>query len=631
MKDINEIKLAGSISMLEEEEQLKLFAQQEANLKYPRRGKRSISKVTYKLSMPSMSTSKTMQKIRSESTSLEIKFEQALIRERISYCKATQLIETVEGNPDFIIPRYRIAIFCDGDFWHGHNFDKEKIKNNNEFWTAKIERNILRDSEVTYDLKKADWKVFRFWGHEINSDVDTCINQIKIYIDKNFPKKNHLFTFIDLFAGIGGFRIPLEELGGKCLGFSEIDNNAIETYKNNFFGLKNSDEIELGSITNLGKLPFEGVDLIVGGVPCQSWSVAGKMRGFDDPRGKLWNDSIRLIELNKPKAFIFENVKGLIDPRNKANLDLIVESLENLEYKVKFRLLNSYDFGLPQNRERILIVGIKKEFVLDKPFVFPKPNNRKSYLYEIFDGFDGKTLDIKKKTFDPREIFGEKIPMGRNRFQKINEFNDFFIFCDTRNGHTTIHSWDMIRTSKREKEICMTILKNRRKKIYGCADGNPLTFKQLSSLIPNLKEKELKSLVEKKILKYIDNQGYVFVNSKNSSGINGIYRIYLPHSNIFSTLTATGTKDVIALKNIHATSPMEYKKVFLEEIIKPRMYRQISSKEAGKLQGFPNWFAVHKDEKIAKKQFGNAVSTTVIYNLAQSIINTGIFRTPKNE
>ena len=631
MKDINEIKLVDSISTLEEEEQLKLFAQQEANLKYPRRGKRSISKVTYKLSKPSLSTSKTMQKIHSESTSLENKFEQTLIRERISYCKATQLIENVEGNPDFIIPRYRIAIFCDGDFWHGHNFDREKITNNNEFWTAKIERNILRDSEVTYGLKKADWKVFRFWEHEINSDVDACIDQIKTYINKNFPEGNYLFTFVDLFAGIGGFRIPLEELGGKCLGFSEIDNNAIETYKNNFFGFKNSDEIELGSITNLGKLPFEGVDLIVGGVPCQSWSVAGKMRGFDDPRGKLWNDSIRLIELNKPKAFIFENVKGLIDPRNKANLDLIVESLENMGYKAKFKLLNSYDFGLPQNRDRILIVGIKKELVLDKPFVFPKPNKKKSYLYEIFDGFDGKTLDIKKKTFDPREIFGEKIPMGRNRFQKINEFNDFFIFCDTRNGHTTIHSWDMIRTSKREKEICMTILKNRRKKIYGHADGNPLTFQQLSSLIPNLKEEELKSLVEKKILKYIDNQCYVFVNSKNSSGINGIYRIYLPHSNIFSTLTATGTKDVIALKNIHAKSPVEYKKVFLEQIIKPRKYRQISSKEAGKLQGFPNWFAVHKDEKIAKKQFGNAVSTTVIYNLAQSIINTGIFRTPQNE
>jgi DNA (cytosine-5)-methyltransferase 1 len=631
MKNINEINLTDSISTLEEEEQLRLFAQQDSNLKYPRREKRTISKVTYKLSKPSASTSKAMQKIQSENTALEKKFEYALIRERINYCKAFQLIESIEGNPDFIIPRFRIAIFCDGDFWHGYNFDKEKITNNNEFWSAKIEKNILRDSEVTYGLQNTDWKVFRFWEHEINKDVDACIDQIKSYINENFPEQKHLFTFVDLFAGIGGFRIPLEALGGKCLGFSEIDKNAIDTYKNNFLGFKNSEEIELGSITNLRKLPFQEIDLIVGGVPCQSWSVAGKMRGFDDPRGKLWNDSIRIVELNKPKAFIFENVKGLIDPRNKANLDLIVDSLENLGYRVKFKLLNSYDFGLPQNRDRILIVGIRKDLILESPFGFPKPNDKKSFLYEIIDGFSRPTNDIKKKIFDPKEIFGEKIPMGRNRFQKINEFNDFFILCDTRNGHTTIHSWDMIRTSKREKEICMTILKNRRKKIYGHSDGNPITFEQLSNLIPSLKNNELKSLVEKKILKYIENQGYVFVNSKNSSGINGIYRIYLPHSNIFSTLTATGTKDVIALKNIHATSPSEYKKVFLEEIIKPRMYRQISSKEAGKLQGFPKWFAVHPDEKIAKKQFGNAVSTTVIYNLAQSIINTGIFRTHQNE
>jgi DNA (cytosine-5)-methyltransferase 1 len=631
MKNISEIKLEDSISTLEEEEQLRLFAQQEANLKYARREKRTVSKVTYKLSKPSVSTSKTMQKIQSKNTLLEKKFESALIRERINYCKSSQLIEKIEGNPDFILPRYRIAIFCDGDFWHGYNFNKEKITNNNEFWSAKIERNVLRDTEVTYGLKNADWKVFRFWEHEINKDVYACIDQIKSHINENFPEQKHLFTFVDLFAGIGGFRIPLEELGGKCLGFSEIDKNAIDTYKNNFFGFKNSEELELGSITNLRVLPFHEIDLIVGGVPCQSWSVAGKMRGFDDPRGKLWNDSIRVVELNKPKAFIFENVKGLIDPRNKANLDLIVDSLENLGYRVKFKLLNSYDFGLPQNRDRILIVGIRKDLTLENPFGFPKANDKKSFLYEIIDGFSGSSSDIKKKVFDPKEIFGDKIPMGRNRFQKINEFNDFFILCDTRNGHTTIHSWDMIRTSKREREICMTVLKNRRKKIYGHADGNPLTFEQLSSLIPSLKTDELKSLVDKKILKYIENQGYVFVNSKNSSGINGIYRIYLPHSNIFSTLTATGTKDVIALKNIYASSSAEYKKAFLEEIIKPRMYRQISSKEAGKLQGFPKWFAVHPDENIAKKQFGNAVSTTVIYNLAQSIINTGIFSTHQNE
>ena len=97
------------------------------------------------------------------------------------------------------------------------------------------------------------------------------------------------FTFIDLFAGIGGFRIPLEELGGKCLGYSEIDKDAIKVYQKNFISYINSEEQYLGDITKLHKLPFE-VDLITGGVPCQPWSIAGKLQGLDDPRGQLWND-----------------------------------------------------------------------------------------------------------------------------------------------------------------------------------------------------------------------------------------------------------------------------------------------------------------------------------------------------
>jgi DNA (cytosine-5)-methyltransferase 1 len=172
----------------------------------------------------------------------------------------------------------------------------------------------------------------------------------------------------------------------------------------------------------------------------------------------------------------------------------------------------------------------------------------------------------------------------------------------------------------------MTILKNRRKSLYGNADGNPLSFKHLKTLIPNLKENELKPLISKKILKYQDDYGYVFVNSKNSAGINGIYRIYLPQSNIFSTLTATGTKDMIALKSIKAKNPKEYKQKFIDEIIKTKKYRTITAREAGKLQGFPKWFAVNKDERLAKKQFGNAVSTSVIYAVAKKLILTDVFK-----
>ena len=116
------------------------------------------------------------------------------------------------------------------------------------------------------------------------------------------------FTFVDLFSGVGGFRIPLEKLGGKCVAYSEIDKNAIEVYKRNF---NTSHETFLDDITSVKTAPK--CDLIVGGVPCQAWSVAGKKKGFDDPRGKLWKDTIRVVKKAKPKAFIFENVKGLYD------------------------------------------------------------------------------------------------------------------------------------------------------------------------------------------------------------------------------------------------------------------------------------------------------------------------------
>ena len=142
----------------------------------------------------------------------------------------------------------------------------------------------------------------------------------------------------------------------------------------------------------------------------------------------------------------------------------------------------------------------------------------------------------------------------------------------------------------------MTILRNRRKKIYGNSDGNPLNLAHLKSLIPDLFLNELDALIDKKILKFIDDKGYVFINSKNSAGINGIYRVYLPHSNIFSTLTATGTKDYIALKNIQAKNPDEYKKYFISEIINKNQLRSLTAKESSRLQGFPDCFVEHKNE-----------------------------------
>ena len=113
---------------------------------------------------------------------------------------------------------------------------------------------------------------------------------------------NNKFTYVDLFAGIGGFRLALNSIGGECVNFTEINKDAITTYCTNF----NEDPLfNLGDITKIKSLPEH--DLLTGGVPCQSWSIAGKNLGFDDDRGQLWNDTIYLLNQSRPKGFIFEN------------------------------------------------------------------------------------------------------------------------------------------------------------------------------------------------------------------------------------------------------------------------------------------------------------------------------------
>ncbi len=426
---------------------------------------------------------------------------------------------------------------------------------------------------------------------------------------------NKKFTFVDLFAGIGGFRISLEKQGGICVGFSEIDKPAIEVYKNNFNTTK---EKELGDIKEITSLPK--CDLVVGGVPCQAWSIAGKKKGFDDPRGKLWEDCVRLLnKRNKPKAFIFENVKGLYDPRNRSSLNFLLSKFRECGYEVYHKILNAYDFGLPQNRDRLFIVGIRKN--IKTRFEFPYPIEQTVTLDTVMDNVKILKSHIKKKKFLPRDLFGERIPFSRNRFQKQDELNDFFIFCDTRDGHTTIHSWDIYKTSKRQKEICMAFLKNRRKKLYGEWDGNPLSLHVLKNLVPksNLKKSELMKLVKMNILRVEDDGRFDLAHTKNSAGIDGIYRVFLPNSDVFATITATENRDFIATKSIKGNNKDEYKKNFLEKIINKGNYRLITGRESARLQGFPEKFKIHENDKIAKKQFGNAVPTNVVYYLCKNL------------
>jgi len=186
-----------------------------------------------------------------------------------------------------------------------------------------------------------------------------------------FPTpKNHTFEFIDLFAGIGGFRIAMQNLGGKCVYTSEWDKEAQRTYRANF------GEVPFGDITKEQNKRFipDGFDVLCAGFPCQAFSIAGKRGGFEDTRGTLFFDVAEIIKRKQPKAFFLENVKGLRNHDRGKTLETILNVLRNdLDYFVpEPQIINAKDFGVPQNRERIYIVGFHKNTNVSE-FNYPKP------------------------------------------------------------------------------------------------------------------------------------------------------------------------------------------------------------------------------------------------------------------
>jgi DNA (cytosine-5)-methyltransferase 1 len=442
------------------------------------------------------------------------------------------------------------------------------------------------------------------------------------------------FTFVDLFAGIGGFRLALEKQRGKCLAYSEIQWDSLRVYAHNFV----MNELFLGDIKEVTQMNVtQAIDLIVGGVPCQSWSSAGKNRGFDDDRGRLWLETIRIVKENQPKSFLFENVKGLTDPRHSKALKFILKSFEDIGYFVKYKVLSSKDFGLVQDRERIFLVGFKERQLLDQ-FIWPNPMNQDVSLGEVIklDQYQkyGKQDNHQLSFFDQIDQV--------NTIKKQNELNDYFIFSDVRTGETTIHSWDFMELTAFEKKICLKFTSLRRrlgKQLYD-RDGAPLSLKDiqedLKSDLSMISQEDLDGLVQKGIFKKFEeiNQNgtketrYDFVNSKQSTGINNTYRVYSPDSMSFPTLTATGSPDYISLKPFHGKTPKEYCQYFIENIYKKQLYRSLSDREIARLQGFPDHFILCKHGN-AKRQLGNAVSVPVIEQLVIAIKNTGVFKNQK--
>src|SRR3989338_137967 len=218
--------------------------------------------------------------------------------------------------------------------------------------------------------------------------------QIKSLFDSPNSKMKSQFTFIDLFAGIGGIRIPFEDLGGECVFSSEWDRPCQITYQANF------KEIPCGDITKIKPEQIPFFDILLAGFPCQPFSQAGTKKGFGDTRGTLFFDISKIVDYHKPKVVFLENVKRLRTHDNGNTLRVINKTLTQLGYNVYHKVLNAKDFGLPQNRERIYIVA----FLGKAGFSFPNPSREKT-----------KVGDILEKKFDPKYTISDKLWSGHKR------------------------------------------------------------------------------------------------------------------------------------------------------------------------------------------------------------------------
>ncbi len=431
--------------------------------------------------------------------------------------------------------------------------------------------------------------------------------------------ENNRVKFIDLFAGLGGIRLGFEnsfkQLGfeTECVMTSEIKPYAVKSLKHNF-----KNHFFAGDIFDIRNEFIPDFDFLLGGFPCQPFSASGKRQGFLDTRGTLFFEIERILKDKQPYGFILENVEGLVkhDLANKNDeigrtLSTILDKLQNeLGYNVSWKVFDSVEFGLPQSRKRIFIVGTKNEKIdLDgnEPIFKPLKNILEKGLPTINSDFANKIL----QHFDLKDLYGKSIK-------------------DKRGGDNNIHSWDIGlkgEVTKEQSILLSKIFKARRKKQWAeeigidWMDGMPLTLDQISSFV-SYSKKELKSMLEdltkkgylkfeypKKLVKEVSGnslktfriydetkaKGYNIVTGKLSFEINKI----LDPNDIAPTLVAT---DVSRLA-----------------IPDGKGIRKLTIREGLRLFGYPEWYEIPTKENEAFDLLGNTVAVPVVEFVAEKL------------
>lgn len=414
--------------------------------------------------------------------------------------------------------------------------------------------------------------------------------------------------FIDLFAGIGGIRLGLEQAikanghNPICVFTSEIKPYAISVLQQN-----HPDETIVGDITQVDANTIPDFDILCAGFPCQAFSAAGNRKGFADTRGTLFFDVERILIAKRPKGFILENVEGLVNHDKGNTLKVILKHLKAIGYKVNYKVLNSKLFGVPQERKRIYIVGTFTDKVDLESFPVVEHT-----LADVLESgkptLTSRFIKLLLSKYDITELYGKSIK-------------------DKRGGKDNIHSWDIDmkgRTTKKERQLLNQILTERRKKkwaeIYKIdwMDGMPLTKemiatfysgKDLDKLLDSLLTKGYlvyehpkKRVVEKGVASRVQDttlpKGYNIVTGKLSFEVNKI----LDPNSIAPTLVA-----------------MDMQKLF---VVDGDGLRKLTLREGLRLFGYPDDYRFEVSEKEGFDLLGNTVVVPVIESVCNRLINT---------
>lgn len=425
--------------------------------------------------------------------------------------------------------------------------------------------------------------------------------------------------FIDLFAGMGGFRLGFEQAAKdkgiltECVFSSEIKPYAIDVYKSNF----NNEKVN-GDITKIPSSEIPDFDILLGGFPCQAFSSAGKRQGFLDTRGTLFFEVERILKDKKPKGFILENVEGLVkhDLQSKADeigqtLSVILASLEQLGYKVTWRVLDASKFGIPQARKRIFIAGTFKNKVDLSDF--PEEESKLACILEQGKPtLGGDFIEALLAKFSLQELYGKSVK-------------------DKRGGSNNIHSWDIElkgSVSKEQVDLLNKIMRARRNKVWAelkgiqWMDGLPLTVSEISTFYQhdNLKEM-LDDLCAKKYLKLEHPKDLVsYVGEDGKTRTKREYRVDLEKGyNIVAGKLSYEINKILDPNDITPTLVA----TDLDRIVVPdnNGLRMLTAVEKKRLFGFPDDFSMEIKQKDIFDLFGNTVAVPVVKAVSSRLLD----------